>query len=198
MRLANVTRKGKVLILFDEISWMGSKDPLFLGKLKNAWDLEFKKNPNLILILCGSVSWWIEKNILNNTGFLGRISLQMTLKELPLNDCAQFWPKELKVSNFEKLKILSVTGGVPKYLEEIVSKLSAEENIRRLCFNVSGLLFNEFDQIFSDIFGQRSNIYKKILECLINGKKNLETIFEDLDVKKNGVINSCQWSDYRL
>lgn len=188
LRLANVTRKGKVLILFDEISWMGSKDSLFLGKLKNAWDLEFKKNPNLILILCGSVSWWIEKNILNNTGFLGRISLQMTLKELPLNDCAQFWSKELKVSNFEKLKILSVTGGVPKYLEEIVSKLSAEENIRRLCFNVSGLLFNEFDQIFSDIFGHRSNIYKKILECLISGKKNLENIFEDLDIKKNGVI----------
>jgi hypothetical protein len=24
---------------------MGSKDPNFLGKLKNAWDLEFKNNP---------------------------------------------------------------------------------------------------------------------------------------------------------
>ena len=27
-------KKGKVLLLFDEISWMGSKDPAFLGKLK--------------------------------------------------------------------------------------------------------------------------------------------------------------------
>ena len=54
-------------ILFDEISWMGSKDPHFLGKLKNAWDQHFKKNPNLILILCGSASSWIEKNILSST-----------------------------------------------------------------------------------------------------------------------------------
>jgi AAA+ ATPase superfamily predicted ATPase len=44
-------KKGKVVILFDEISWMGSKDPTFLGKLKNAWDLEFKKNPELIGVL---------------------------------------------------------------------------------------------------------------------------------------------------
>jgi hypothetical protein len=32
-----------MLLFFDEISWMGSKDPTFLGKIKNAWDLQFKK-----------------------------------------------------------------------------------------------------------------------------------------------------------
>lgn len=91
LRLAYHTREGPVLILFDEISWMGSKDPHFLGKLKNAWDLEFKKNQKLILVLCGSVSSWIEKNILSNTGFLGRISLSLNLEELSLLDCNQFW-----------------------------------------------------------------------------------------------------------
>ena len=30
--------------------------------------------------------------------------------------------------------MLSVTGGIPRYLEEINPSLSAEENIRRLCF----------------------------------------------------------------
>ena len=40
---------------------MGSKDFDFLGKLKNAWDLYFSKNPHLILILCGSISSWIEE-----------------------------------------------------------------------------------------------------------------------------------------
>jgi hypothetical protein len=30
---------------------LGSKDPTFLGKLKNAWDAEFSQNPHLILIL---------------------------------------------------------------------------------------------------------------------------------------------------
>jgi AAA+ ATPase superfamily predicted ATPase len=81
--LAQQTQKGKVVIVLDEISWMGSKDPTFLGKLKTAWDLYFKKNPQLVLILCGSVSSWIEENILNSTGFMGRISLDIILEELP-------------------------------------------------------------------------------------------------------------------
>jgi uncharacterized protein len=53
--LSKYTNKRKVAILLDEISWMGSLDATFLGKLKNAWDTQFKKNPKLTLVLCGSV-----------------------------------------------------------------------------------------------------------------------------------------------
>ena len=80
--LAQYTSNGDIVILFDEISWMGSLDTTFLGKLKNAWDLQFKKNSKLMLILCGSVSLWIEKNIISSTLFLGRPTLYMKLKAL--------------------------------------------------------------------------------------------------------------------
>ncbi len=190
LRLANHTRKGKTLILFDEISWMGSKDPHFLGKLKNAWDLEFKKNPQLILVLCGSVSTWIDKNILSHTGFLGRVSLNLTVEDLPLSDCNKFWVQQGdRVSSYEKLKVLSVTGGVPKYLEEIQTSLPAEENIKALCFNKSGLLFNEFNQIFTDIFQKRGDLYKKIVEAIADGTYELEEIYKKLNVEKGGAIS---------
>ena len=65
--LAQQTSKGRVILLLDEISWMGSLDPNFLGKLKIAWDIHFSKNHKMILILCGSVSSWIEKNIISST-----------------------------------------------------------------------------------------------------------------------------------
>lgn len=189
LRLAHHTKEGRVLILLDEISWMGSCDANFLGKLKNAWDLEFKNNPNLILVLCGSVSAWIEKNIVNSTGFLGRISLNLHVEELPLFDCSKFWPASQKISSFEKFKVLSVTGGVPKYLEEINYKIPAEENIKNLCFEPSGLLFKEFEQIFSDIFLNRSATYKKIVECLAEGQRTPDEIYEKLDINKSGVIS---------
>src|SRR3990167_3938856 len=167
LRLAAHTRVGRVLILLDEISWMGSKDANFLGKLKNAWDLEFKKNAELILVLCGSVSSWIEKNILNSTGFLGRIDLILTLNELSLHDCNKIWGASSEQwSAYEKFKALSVTGGVPRYLEILSPQLSAEENIKRLCFIQEGFLFNEFEQIFHDLFARRSDTYKEILSCL--------------------------------
>jgi len=36
------------------------RDSEFLGKLKNAWDLYFSQNPQLILALSGSMSVWIK------------------------------------------------------------------------------------------------------------------------------------------
>ncbi len=191
LRLANRTREGTVVILLDEISWMGSKDPNFLGKLKNAWDLEFKKNNNLILILCGSVSSWIDNNILSNTGFLGRISLTITLNELSLSECNEFWEgNKTSISAFEKYKILSLTGGVPKYLEEVRTELTAEENIRNLCFTPSGFLFNEFEHIFTDVFSKRSDIYKKIVQTISDSSFELDKICRLLDIEKSGVTST--------
>jgi hypothetical protein len=97
----------------EEINWLGSKDPTFLGKLKNAWDAEFSQNPRLILILSGSLSGWIERNILHHTGFLGRVSLDFTLPELPLATCNLFWGKHRdRITPHEKLERLAALGDI--------------------------------------------------------------------------------------
>ncbi len=189
--LAHHTKKERCVILLDEISWMAHKDPTFLGKLKNAWDLHFKKNVGLILVLCGSVSSWIEKNILSSTGFVGRVDLILTLNELSLQECDEFWGNYRdQWSSYEKFKILSVTGGVPRYLEIISPQYTAEENLKRLCFVREGFLFNEFKQIFNDLFARRSKTYQEILLSLINQPyATLEDIFKTLDMKKSGVMS---------
>lgn len=188
--LAESTKKGRVVIILDEINWMGSKDPTFLGKLKTAWDKYFKKNPQLICILSGSMSAWIEDNILSSTGFLGRISLDLTLEELPLSECNSFWGASTdQIAPFEKFKVLSVTGGVPRYLEEIDPKISADEIIYRLCFRREGLLFSEFDRIFSDLFSRKAATYKKIVTRLADGSADLTQICHALGVEKGGQIS---------
>lgn len=169
-QLAEQTRQGRVIILLDEITWMGEQDPNFLGKLKNAWDMELKNNDQLVLVLCGSVSLWIERNLLANRGFYGRISVKLRLKELPLNECNQFWAgHQEQVSDQEKFKILSVTGGIPKYLEEININQSAEENIRRLCFSRNGQLYNDYDYIFLSLMDRNSPYYSSIIKALSQG-----------------------------
>lgn len=188
--LAKETSAGRVVILLDEISWMGSKDPDFLGKLKNAWDIHLKKNPELILILCGSVSAWIEENILNSTGFMGRLSLVLDLDELNAQECNQLF-KEIgfRGNAYEKFKILSVTGGIPRYLEEIKPDRLADENIKDLCFSKKGVLFREFQEIFLDIFARRSETYKKIVETLVDGDKDFTDIVNHLSVGKSGHVS---------
>ena len=162
-----------------------------MGKLKTAWDLHYKKNPELIMILSGSMSTWIEENIMSSTGYFGRVELDIILKELPLYDCNHFWePYQDKVSAYEKFKLLCVTGGVPRYLESIDPKISAEENIRRLFYRKEGLFFKEFDRIFSDLFASKSHTYKKIVERLAEGPAELENIYQALDVEKSGIYSA--------
>ena len=185
--VAERIKQGKILILFDEISWMGMDDPTFLGKIKNFWDNHLKQNDRLIFIGCGSASAWIEKNILSSKGFVGRISYTLTLEELPLLDCALFWPDN--ISAYEKLKMLSITGGIPKYLEEINPKLSAEENIKQLCFTKGAILVEEFKQIFSDLFLRDSSFYKKIVEVLVTGSKERNEICQILKIDPSGRIS---------
>lgn len=188
--LAKFANTGRIIVFLDEISWMGSKDPDFLGKLKNAWDKEFKKNDKLILILCGSASSWIEENILSSTGFVGRISYKLKLEELPLQDCINFWNKlSMNVSAYEKLKILAITGGIPKYLEEIDPRLSAEDNIRNLCFINGALLVDEFKQIFNTLFLHNTEMYKRIVRLLANGTKENRKICAGLKIKQTGKLS---------
>ena len=186
--IARQTEKDRHVVVIDEISWIASKDPTFLGKLKNAWDLHFSNNPKLILILCGSVSSWIEENILKSTAFFGRVSFNMQLKELPLKDCKKFWHKtNPKISSYEIFKVLAITGGIPFYLEQIFPEYSAEENIKRLCFQPEGVLFNEFDRIFNDLFSKKSALYRKIVARLAAGPATMTQIYETLIRKATGV-----------
>jgi len=189
-------KTGTVLVLLDEISWMSQGDANFPGHLKNAWDLHFSEHPRLILVLCGSVSSWIEANILNNTGFVGRVSWQFHLKPLPLHHCNAFWrnhehKKKHPIPDAEKLRHLAITGGVPRYLEEINPSQSAEQNIARLCFNSGGMLFNEFDQIFHDIFTLKAPTYRKIIRTLVDGSRTLKEISKSLDRNSGGSLTKA-------
>jgi len=187
--LAKHVSQGRAIILFDEISWMGTMDPDFLGKLKNAWDLYFKKNAQLILFICGSSSAWIEKNILSSTAFMGRVSYTLTLDELTLPECNHFWSNTgSRLSNYDKFKLLSVIGGIPRYLEEIQPQYSAEENIQQLCFQKGGLLTHEFKDIFSDLFGKRSQKYVEVIRLLVQGSLEYGEICKKLNIGKSGLI----------
>ena len=182
-----IPEKGRTVVLLDEISWMGGYDKDFSGYLKTAWDKKLKNHPRLVLVLCGSVSAWIADNILNSTGFVGRNSLDVEVRELPLREAIQvIGPGTDRMSSTEKLDILSVVGGVPRYLEEIRPALTIDENIRRMCFLKQGLLFREFDETFSAVFGTSAGRRRAVIETLAHGAMTASDIAEKLGGDVNG------------
>jgi len=192
--LARLTDGQRALILLDEISWMASRDKDFVGQLKIAWDTRFKKNRSLILVLCGSVSSWIDRNILNSADFLGRVSLSIELRELPLDKCNELicelgGAAGRRMSALEKARILCITGGVPRYLEEIDYGATAERNIIDLCFTRGGLLVDEFDKIFNDIFSARAPTYRQLVVALTDGPRTFAQICARLRVAPSGIFS---------
>ena len=185
-----VPNTGRTVVLLDEISWMGSRNPDFAGFLKGAWDKLWRKHENLIVVLCGSVSSWIADNILNSTGFVGRNSLDVEVSELSLPECVSCWGAAgERLSTLEKLDFLAVTGGVPRYVEEIQPGYSVAENIGRMCFSPDGLLFREFDATFSEVFGRTSQSRGKVLRALSEKPLSMSELAAAGKKKANGRLS---------
>lgn len=190
--LASAVRSSERTIVFlDEISWMGKYDPAFAGFLKNAWDMQLSKKSRLILVVAGSVSAWIHANIQHGKGFVGRLSLDITLSELPARDCLAFWGRKLaRTATREILDMLSVTGGVPKYLAEMDASLSADENVRRLCFDPDGYLYGDFNRIFDDVFDATVAAKKRIVTALADGPASVAELAERFGSDPNGHLSA--------
>ena len=181
----------RTVILLDEISWLGHYDEDFAETIKIVWDNHWKKHPRLILVLCGSVSSWIRDNIVDNGAFVGRRSLDIIVEELPLRECAKFWGKAAgRVAARDMLDVLSVTGGVPRYLEEIDPSLDANGNIARLAFRPHGILRDDFDDMFGDVITRLPALSGRVLRTLVDGAKTVSDIAAALSMPRSGSISS--------
>ena len=87
--------------------------------------------------------------------------------------------------------MLSVTGGIPRYLEEIDPALSAVENIRRLCFLPESVLRVDFDEMFRDVITHEQVFSETVLRCLAEGAKTGTEIAAELGIGKGGRVSAA-------
>ena len=182
----------KTVVLLDEVSWLGYYDQTFSDTLKIAWDNYLKDKDRLVFVLCGSVSSWIRENIIDNGEYVGRRSLDLVVNELSISECVRFWGRRAdRIDPTEIFDVLSVTGGVPRYLEEIDPGLSASANIERLCFRPKSVLREDFDDMFSDVITNQPRFTGEVLRALVDGKLNGTEIAAALGIEKGGRLTDA-------
>ncbi len=193
IRLDREIKDGeRTVVLLDEVSWMAHYDQTFSGTLKIAWDNYFKKHPALVFVVCGSVSTWIRDSLIEDGSFYGRRSLDIVVPELPLSECVKFWGEAAsRIDRREIIDILSVTGGVPRYLEEIDPGAGAAENIRRLCYSPRGVLREDFDEMFSDVITKQPAFTAQVMRTLVDSSKSVAEIADSLAIHKGGRISEA-------
>ena len=184
-----INGREKTVVLIDEVSWLGYYDDAFAGTLKIAWDNYLKKKDRLIFVVCGSVSSWIRDNIIDNSAFMGRRALDLIVEALPLKECIKFWGRAAeRIDLGEVIDVLSIAGGVPRYLEEIDPSESAAANIQRLGFTAHGLLREDFDVMFVDVVTKLPTLSGRVLRELAGGSRTVTEVASALGMAKSGVI----------
>ncbi len=86
----------------------------------------------------------------------------------------QVFLKKLKINlNIKQiLEIYIAFGGVPHYLKQLKRGKSSVENINEICFTKDGILFNEFNNLYSALFEFYEN-HIKIIKALSKKNKGL-------------------------
>ena len=76
-------------------------------------------------------------------------------------------------------------GGVPFYLNQLKKSYSIDQNIDHLFFNSEGMLFDEFDEVFSSLF-ENSEQYKEIITLIGKYKDGIPRNVLDTKTKLTG------------
>lgn len=145
---------SRIVIFIDELPWMDSKGSDFIKAFEGFWNSFGCAKDNLMMIICGSATSWMENNLINNHGGLyGRVTYEIKLAPFTLFECEEFFKnKNVSLSRYEITLAYMVFGGIPYYLNYIESQYSLSQNIDNLFFKKTAKLKLEFDRLFRSIF----------------------------------------------
>ncbi len=168
-------KNRKIILFMDELPWLVTKKSRLLEALDYYWNNEWVDQGKIKLIVCGSAaSWMIKKIVHNKAGLHNRLTKIIALEPFDLRDTKNFLhQKGIKLNNSQIAAIYMVTGGIPMYLNHIEKGFSSSQNIDKLCFTKNGLLFDEFDKLFSSLF-ERSEIHEELIRIIAKSHKGIK------------------------
>ena len=165
---------GRRVVFLDELPWMDTARSDFKSALDYFWNSWASSQEDLVLIVCGSATSWIIKNLLQSTGgFYNRVSRKIRILPFTLAECEKFYTENgIPLSESEMISAYMVFGGIPYYLNLLDSRLSLAQNIESLCFREYGELYFEYDNLFQSLF-KKCETHTAIIDALTEKKSGI-------------------------
>ncbi|MBU5678837.1 MAG: ATP-binding protein [Candidatus Aenigmatarchaeota archaeon] len=171
----------KLVIVFDEFSYLVEKDDAIPSVFSRAID-EVLKYTNHFMILCGSSISMMEEGALSyKSPLYGRKTGHIKLDELPFSSFSSFFPKNSKEKNIE---FYSITGGIPFYMEKFNENISTLENVENEIASRKGRLFEEVDFILKEEL-REPDVYKTVIEGIAKGNTKIVDISNYTRIESN-------------
>ncbi|MCQ2050374.1 MAG: AAA family ATPase [Candidatus Saccharibacteria bacterium] len=189
-----IVAKKRCVLFIDELPCFETPKSGFVKAFGNFWNNWCSTRPEIMLIVCGSATSWMIKNIIDSHGGLhNRITHEMHIRPFTLAETENF----LRSNNilWDRLSVLQsymVFGGIPYYLNLIEKGESLAQSIDRLFFAEDGTLKNEYARLMKSLF-KTPDPYIAIVETLCKKKKGLtrEEIANAMRIPNNGHLSEC-------
>lgn len=185
--LKTLDKNKKQVVFIDELPWIATTKSGFVQFLAHFWNDYLSKEKHFILVICGSATSWISQKIINDVGGLhNRVTENIHLYPFTITETRAFLEeKKLQFSLQDTSKLYMTLGGIPFYLENIRKGESFAQTIERLCFSPTGILYNEYDNLFKALFNN-AELHQQIVGILATHHQGMshQEILNKLDKKQ--------------
>lgn len=184
---------GKRAVIFiDELPCLATPKSGLVRALDHFWNSWASKKDEIMLIVCGSATSWIVRNIINDKGGLhNRLTHDMHLFPFKLKETKEYLSKNhFKWNDITILQCYMTLGGIPYYLSLLDSDKSLAENIDELFFGSAAALQTEYKRLYKSLFTNPDR-YMAIVKELAKNKKGLtrKELADKLNVPNNGHLS---------
>jgi AAA+ ATPase superfamily predicted ATPase len=168
------SKQKKKIIFIDELPWFDTPHSGFIQAFEHFWNSWASARKDILLLVCGSAASWMINTLINNKGGLhNRVTQRIKMEPFTLSECNDLLrSKKMNLDHYQLVQLYMVLGGIPFYWEAVHKGLSATQNIDRLCFDLNGLLTNEFNNLFKSLFNKAER-HEAIVAALAKKGKGL-------------------------
>jgi hypothetical protein len=155
-KFAESDKRPRKVIFFDELPWFDTHGSDFLSALDHFWNSWAALRSDVLLIGCGSAASWMINELINNRGGLhNRVTERIHLQPFTLAETEAFLNfRGASYDRYQLLELYMAIGGIPFYLENIVTNRSVSQNIDRMFFTPGGILNVEYTNLFRSLFNR--------------------------------------------
>ena len=184
--------EGKRCVIFiDELPCLDTPKAGFVNALGHFWNNWANWQSEIMLIVCGSATSWMVRNVIDNHGGLhDRITHEIHLHPFTLTETEEFF--KLNGFSWNRLSIMQTymaIGGIPYYMSLFERTDSPAIGLDRLFFSGNAELKKEYRRLFSSLF-KNPHPYLEIITLLSKHPKGMtrEEISTELKTSNNGKL----------
>ena len=149
---------------------------------------------NIMVIIAGSATSWIQDKLLNNHGGLyGRVTYEIKLEPFTLRECEELLlERGVRLSRYDIVQSYMIFGGIPYYLNYFQRGKSLPQIVDELFFLKGAKLVTEYDRLFSSVF-TNPEMMKTIVKALSVRSRGLtrKELSGSTDISEGGTLTNA-------